>query len=328
MNEFLHTPIEELIVKHILNEATAYESEYVKEWTSQSKENRSHYEQISLILEKGKKALEKPDVDVASAWSQFLERKKDFKKETGIFPIHLSSWLKIAAIFLLLLSAALIAITYFNTSTNSVEITKATRANVLSDTLADGSIVTLNKNSELQYSQGFSKGKTRNVQLKGEAFFSITPNKTKPFIIKVNDVQVTVVGTSFNIKEKNGNTEVIVKTGVVKVLHHQQEVVLKAGEKTVVHVADTTAPLITNTPDNLYNYYIDKTFVCDNTPLWRLAEALSEAYDVTISIEKNSVKNLPLNTTFNNKPLEEILHVIAQTFQVSITKTGNKITIR
>jgi ferric-dicitrate binding protein FerR (iron transport regulator) len=60
---------------------------------------------------------------------------------------------------------------------------------VKKDTLPDGSFATLNKNSVLTYPAAF-KGKTRKVQSKGEAFFNVTPNKQKPFIIDVNDVQV------------------------------------------------------------------------------------------------------------------------------------------
>ena len=84
-----------------------------------------------------------------------------------------------------------------------------------------------------------SKAKQDNVSLKGEAFFNVTPNKKKPFIISVNDVQITVVGTSFNVKTINGNTEVVVETGIVKVTRAGKTVELKANEEVTVNAKDS-----------------------------------------------------------------------------------------
>ena len=91
--------------------------------------------------------------------------------------------------------------------------------------MPDGSVITVNKNSTLSYPSEF-KGKTREVALNGEAFFKVTPNKEKPFIIHVNDVTVRVVGTSFNIRSEKGKTEVIVETGIVQVTKNKRTVSL------------------------------------------------------------------------------------------------------
>ena len=114
-----------------------------------------------------------------------------------------------------------------------------TGQNVLIDTLSDGSVITLNKRSSITYPSKF-KGNTRAIALKGEAFFNVAPDKKKPFIISVNDVQVTVVGTSFNIKSENGNTEVVVETGIVRVTRSGKTVELNAGEKVVIAQSDST----------------------------------------------------------------------------------------
>src|SRR3546814_17421332 len=62
-------------------------------------------------------------------------------------------------------------------------------------TLADGSVVTLNKNSELSYPRRFT-GSSRTVSLQGEAFFDVETDREKPFVISVNDVEVEVTGRS------------------------------------------------------------------------------------------------------------------------------------
>ena len=90
----------------------------------------------------------------------------------------------------------------------------------------------------LSYPASF-KGKTRSIKLKGEAFFNVAPDKEKPFIIDVNDVQVKVVGTSFNVRSYNGITEVIVETGIVQVTKAGETTELRAGERTTLTQKDS-----------------------------------------------------------------------------------------
>jgi len=203
------------------------------------------------------------------------------------------------------------------------EVTVVAQQAVLNDTLSDGSVVTVNKGSSISYQSKF-KGDTRRVALKGEAFFNVTPNKKKPFVISVNDVQITVVGTSFNVKTTNGNTEVVVETGIVKVTRAGKTVELKANEETTVYAKDS---LLTKekVSDQLYKYYRTKEFVCDDTPLWKLVEVINEAYNSHIVIGNPALKNMSITTTFNNESLEQVLNVISITFNIKIIKEGDTI---
>ena len=193
-----------------------------------------------------------------------------------------------------------------------------TGQNVLIDTLPDGSVITLNKRSTVTYPSKF-KGDTRAIALKGEAFFNVAPDKKKPFIISVNDVQVTVVGTSFNIKSENGNTEVVVETGIVQVTRSGKTVELNAGEKIVMPANDSIASK-EEVSDKLYNYYRSKEFVCDETPLWKLVQVLNEAYDAKIIIGRKELNDMRLTTTFNNESLEKVLEVIHLTLDITVIK--------
>jgi ferric-dicitrate binding protein FerR (iron transport regulator) len=194
------------------------------------------------------------------------------------------------------------------------------------DTLADGSVVTLNKNARIHYPSRFT-GNSRPVTLEGEAFFNVTANKEKPFIIRVKDISITVVGTSFNVSSKNGMTEIIVETGIVQVRKDNRVVELRRGESTRVKDGDLTMTK-DRVADKLYNYYRSKEFVCDDTPLWKLVEVLNAAYDANIIISNDELRNLKLNTTFNNESLDKILEVISLTFGINISKEGNQIILK
>jgi ferric-dicitrate binding protein FerR (iron transport regulator) len=136
--------------------------------------------------------------------------------------------MRIAALFLIIAGAAIL---YYvlNSDQKIKNITAHADNKILKDTLPDGSVITLNKNASLVYPEKF-KGDTRSVSLTGEAFFEISPNKEKPFVIGVNDVMVKVVGTSFNIRSSRGTTEVIVESGIVQVTRHHKTVELRHGQ--------------------------------------------------------------------------------------------------
>jgi ferric-dicitrate binding protein FerR (iron transport regulator) len=194
------------------------------------------------------------------------------------------------------------------------------------DTLPDGSVVTLNKHSSVNYPSKF-RGDTRTIALKGEAFFNVKPNKKKPFIIHVNDVSIRVVGTSFNVRSEDGVTEVIVETGVVQVTRNNKTVELKPAEKLKIEQQDSVM-VKEEVKDKLYNYYHSKEFVCYEAPLWKLAEALSEAYEVNIVIETEELRRLKLTTTFNNESLDKILEVISATFDIQVVKEKDRIILK
>lgn len=320
MEHFIHDRIDELLVKYLADEATPPEEQEVLAWLQAGEANRHYFEHFKTIWEQSLTA--QPEVDVNKAWQRFQRI-----QQRGAAPVRRTGWWRIAAGILLVATTA--AVTYFLTTRGSappVQLAVTTVDEVKADTLPDGSVATLNKNSSLSYPSAF-KGHQRKVTLKGEAFFSVTPDKKKPFIIEVNDVEIKVVGTSFNVRSNGENTEVIVETGVVQVTRNGQMVELKAGERTMLQQAAAADSLTKQASDDkLYNYYISHTFICDNTPLWKLAEKLSEAYNVQIVFENKSLRSLPLTVTFDQESLDVILKIISQTLGVQVKKEGDIIT--
>ena len=192
--------------------------------------------------------------------------------------------------------------------------------------LPDGSTITLNSNSKLSYPAHFT-GNIRPVKLTGEAFFNIAPDKTKPFVISVKGATISVVGTSFDVKSRKGETEVIVATGIVKVNAKGKEVQLHPGEK--VTVTETGTELLKQqNKGSLYNYYITGVLVCDQTPLYQLVDKLNEIYGSHIIIANNKLQNLPITTTFKGQSLDEILKIISETFNIRVEHNGNLLLLK
>ncbi|MBL7708969.1 MAG: FecR domain-containing protein [Chitinophagaceae bacterium] len=311
-------------MKQLLGETNTAEQQLVQQWMSEDPANQAYYDQLKRIWESSRQLAAVSTVDTDKAWEKFQQRINKSEESKVTEQRSHFSWMKVAAAVILLVSLGWLGYNVFNTDAPVKELLVQTQQQVINDTLSDGSVVVLNKNSSISYPSKF-KGDKREVNLKGEAFFNVTPDKKKPFVIDVNDVQVTVVGTSFNIKNHNDKTEVVVETGIVRVTKNGKTVELKAGEKILIGAADTVMAEKQVVSDQLYNYYRTKEFVCDGTPLWKLVDVLNEAYGTNIEIGRAELKNLPMNTTFVNESLDQVLEVIRLTFNIKVTKTGDKI---
>jgi transmembrane sensor len=315
---------DELLVKYILGEATEGEKTAVDRWVALRPENKKYFDHFLLIWETSKSISIPATVNAEDAWIRFQQRTQTSTKNAPVRRIGFPRRSMAAAVAVLFVG--LVALGYLILGPSSQPQIVIADAKPVLDTLPDGSVVTLNRNSSLKYLGNF-KGKSREVELTGEAFFSVTHNKKKPFVITVSDVTVTVVGTSFNIKNHNGTTEVVVESGVVRVTRNNKTVELRANEKISTSTLDSSFAKETST-DKLHQYYRSRQFVCNATPLWKLVEVLNEAYDANIIIRNNELRSLQLTTTFDNESLDRILSIIAETLEISVERKGNHIILQ
>ncbi len=316
---------DELLVKYLLEECDAQEIVQVESWLAENDENQLYYHQFESIWNESKALADMPQVNTEEAWLRLKHKMQPGKS----LKIHRTFYFAAASILLLL--GIFGVYRYLNNeskvkSTESLALAPAIIESKLAtriDTLSDKSVVTLNKNATLQYPKQFEE-KERRVKLQGEAFFNITPNKEKPFFIDAsNDVEIRVVGTTFNVKSFDAYTEVIVETGIVEVRKFNRVILLHPREKARIDKKDSTI-VVEKSSDKLYKYYRSKEFECDNTPLWKVVEVLNEAYGDSIIIGRDDLKSLTLTTRFDNESLESILEVISETFEIKIEKKGNK----
>lgn len=316
-----HTHMDDLLVKYLLGEADDQERRQLEEWLQRHEDNRRYFSQFRLIWEQSKELAGKSMVSESAAWERFRQRVEPGNTTTvpkkTVQPF--SRYLQVAAVMALLISTGLF---FYLNRVPEMQVLQAS-AGPVTATLPDGSVVTLNTHSVLRY-PGVFRGRLREVSLEGEAFFTISPDKTKPFIIDADEVAVKVVGTSFNVKSNEGRTEVIVETGIVEVRKEREAVTLQAQEKAVAE-KDSKTLVKERNPDVLYNYYRTNEFICDNTPLWRLTEILEEAFRVKIIIADPAKRDLPLSTHFRNEQLDHILSVICATFELQARREGSQI---
>jgi ferric-dicitrate binding protein FerR (iron transport regulator) len=325
---------DELLVKYLVGECSKEEQDAVMAWKTADPFNKKRFESLEWIWMESHKINQQSKVDVDKAWNSFIElrdRAEEKQKKGRAIPLSgtFSRVLAIAASFLIILTLYYLKwnIDQKSDVTKPVAYIKLqTFENTLTDTLPDGTIITLNKNSALSYPEVFSDTQ-RNVKMEGEIFFEVARNEAKPFIIETERTDITVLGTSFNVETQNTFTRVIVETGLVEVDYKKGNIIVEPGQQLTIQKSDS---LIQKVPvsDELYKYYRSRVFVCDNTPLATLVDKLNEAYGAAIIIVNPAKGNLKITTTFADESLENILDIIALTLDVKIIKTKENILIQ
>lgn len=332
--------IDDLLVKVVLGESNAEELRYVQGWIAESSANERYFRDFQRIWEESRHLAVRSTVDEELAWVQFKER-VDMNRVAGEARVRdmeeedsrvvdmgggrRYQWLlRVAAIFFVVCAGGWFYYMYSYRPAQYLSVNSG--GQVLSDTLSEGSVVTLNKQSFIRYRRQFA-GDTRQVEMEGEAFFAVAADKNKAFVVHANGVTITVLGTSFNVRAIRGRTEVIVETGLVEINKGGHVVWVGAHEKAVIDMGNTNL-IKENNPDQLYNYYRTKTFECNGTPLWRLVEKLNEVYNVHIVIGESRLRDLPLTTTFVDESLDGILNVVGRTFDIGVVRNGEEIILK
>ena len=236
--------------------------------------------------------------------------------------------IQIAAVvipFVFILSAFL----FVNQSTAKVEkdfVVVVKQGNRAIVTLPDQSKVWMNSNSKLVYNTG--KNKTREVKFTGEAFFKVFKDKTRPFIVSANTIKVEVLGTSFNLKVRQGSDiiETSLVEGSIKLSGSElsQDYVLKPNEKAIysnslksikVEPADNEAE--TAWKDNKLQFKSER-FV-------DVVKRLEEWYGVKIISKCPKIENDLMSGAFKDENLKTVLETFKIQYHIQYKNHGDTI---
>jgi transmembrane sensor len=188
--------------------------------------------------------------------------------------------------------------------------------------LEDGSSVTLNYKSTLELADGFGKD-GRHVSLKGEAFFNVQKDKSKPFEVSIGEYEVMVVGTSFNVNYKERFVEVTVCSGIVRLHAGNQFLNLKAGEKGII--SPTGELSVVEWDANDFAWY-SGTLVLKDKSLQQVAAILSKLFNKTVEVSP-SVASCTLSAKIEYETIDDILVIIKETLGVEWKHESHKIYI-
>ncbi|WP_420580024.1 FecR family protein [Reichenbachiella sp.] len=255
------------------------------------------------------------------AWEKFSELKFDHKPITVRW-IHFAT--RLAAMVLLTIGLGFLIREFGKTEPYHYATFEGETKWVV---LPDSSRIKLNESTLLTVASDFN-AKERNVSLKGEAFFEISRDESKPFIIHAEGARTQVLGTSFNIRavEEEPKVEIYVISGKVSFAANEAELILTHGMAANFDKSLDLLALETN-QDNALAWH-SNALVFKDSPLHQVFADLQDYFEVEIFIANDNIKNCRFTGEFKKPKLEEILKVIAITTGTTHTENKNGYTIQ
>ncbi len=305
-----------ILSKHFLQVASEQEEQQIEEF---KKTNLTEYKILKDLWSRGD--IEVVDFDSEKAWNTVQATIADKNRNQSKVISLYKNLRRIAAVAAILIIGT-ISVYYFVQIYQTPE-TIVAQASPNERTkeifLSDGSKVWLNRNASLEYPEIFGKY-SRDVELTGEAFFEVSKNPDKPFIVSTSNSSIKVLGTSFNVSSTSKKTKVTVTTGKVKVTNADgsNKVVITKG-----YSASVSGNQVEKFQTENQNYLSWKTgeFVFENVEINKVIEDLNTYYQKQLSIEGSPENNCLLTADFNQAKLQDVIEIIELTCDVNVSVT-------
>jgi len=192
-------------------------------------------------------------------------------------------------------------------------------------TLPDGTVVTLNAATKINYPNEFA-GDIRLVEIDGEAFFEVMPDKNKEFIVRTITADIKVLGTSFNIKSYNEDENLVltVKTGKVQVDIPDASMKFVANEQLVYNKTNKEYSKYSENPERATAWIHGKLYF-NRTPIHSVAHELMRIYNCDIEFTPDGIYDDYIYGEHDNESLESVLKSIEYSTGIKYKKEGGKI---
>jgi len=296
--------IDLVITRSLSGNATTEDLKKIEDWKSISKENATRYSQMCAIWEQEITRISVSDIqaDKAQVLSQ-IRQKIPAELVKLRAQIH---FYKLAAVLAFPL-ALVITWLIFGLSTEKIpaqlcEIS-APKGSVSKCILPDGSRVWVNTNSSIAYDIETFNKKDRQITVSGEAFFEVSKDKEKPFIVSNALAKIVVTGTAFNVRSypETKQFEAVLTRGSIEFHSNQDEepiIYLKPGER-VVYDSNTNETHVDNVDPELFSSWLNGQLIFKDATLNDLVIELERRYDIHFLYKNKQLGNYRFRGMFS-----------------------------
>jgi len=315
MNGQSHIIVDDaLLGKYLSGEATPEEAIAVDDWLQQSPENSAAFRELAAIWYSAAGHTPHQVPDKAAAWQEIRQR----MPAARVIRSNKRWWAIAAGIILIAGCFGIIQLFKQKPADALSPVILYASNGTISDTMPDHSIVTLSKDSRLQYPADFNI-KTRELQLEGEAFFDVTPNSALPFIVHAGDISIKVLGTSFKVgAQPQGIVRVAVQTGVVSMYHANGQLTVKAGQTGIYEPEGRRLYIEAVQTKTQAPPSEARVFDFHDAKLEEIMEALGKAYGFKPVFKNEQLRDCRMSSEFEDKPLDYVLDIVSTTLNVQI----------
>lgn len=224
------------------------------------------------------------------------------------------SWASLAAA---VAGVMIIAFTYFYMSKSNTTIAYKTAPGEKNTiTLPDGTVVTMNGNSFLSYSERDWNGDTRPLQFSGEGYFKVKSNPAKPFIVNTSAIAIKVLGTTFNVKsyDEDPAIETTLVEGKVQLERHvehksEPETFELSPDQKATYRKDSGKIVMQEIHAAKEVAWVNGSLVFEDEPFSEIVKDLERWYGVNITVEDRSSLNCRFNAIVENESLEQVMQL-------------------
>ena len=192
--------------------------------------------------------------------------------------------------------------------------------------LADGTIVWLNSDSHIRYPVTFS-GNTRQVELEGEAYFEVAKDVEKPFIVRMNEYNVRVTGTQFNVRNySNESLATTLVEGGVQIERKGKVDRLRPGQQAVLENKEIRIRAVNVEEQVAWRH---GAFGFTQCRLENIMEELARWYDVDVFYMNQQVKDYHFSAWFKrSSSINEVINILEKTKKISLDLKGRILTVK
>ncbi|WP_188112011.1 FecR family protein [Aquimarina sp. RZ0] len=299
---------DDLLIRYLEKDATEQETIFIEDWISFSDQNKTYFRELTNLWSASNSQKDLNDIDIEKDWKKVQTRINTLKLKKKTRKLTPAILWKIAAGF-----ALLIAISLYQYTENQKITLLAIDAPEKFE-LPDGSLVWLNKGSELSYKKEFSRN-SRDLLLKGEGYFEVKKNPHKPFTIQLNNTKTSVLGTQFNLKENTDTSVALVLVeGSVAFSTEQEQLIVAPGEKISSNLSGNL--LKVKNPDANFMAWKTRVLKFDETPMTKVIQDISQLYQITFSIEDKELLSCHLTMQFDQASLQNVLETLQILYEI------------
>ena len=254
---------------------------------------------------------------------------RNFSKEPSLRRLS-PFWYRRAAASLagiLLLAGVLYYFSYWST-----KVYQTAYGEVKTLVLPDNSVVHLNANSELSYSSSLATDPVREVWLTGEAYFEVTHQTTATsddpvkLIVHTAQVDIEVVGTAFNVKDRRGITQVVLDEGKVRLKKRQGEEMLlamKPGESVQVNQQQSYS-VERRATSSLVSSWKENEMYFDDQTLEEIRQVLTDNYGIQMHFASVKLSRLRFTGSTPADDLSVLFTTLEKSFSLKITREDDE----
>lgn len=314
---------EETLIRFINNTCTDEELVAIKKWLDESDDNAAKLFEMEKIVMLAGSTRDNTDARnrVFAGIQQRIIADELQKRKRKRFKIY--KWSSAAAAVIAIVFTSVFLLRQSNVNTITVDAIAENRT----VNLPDGTIVYLNKNSQLVYPEKFSS--TRDVKLSGEGFFKVAHDKDHPFVVNGEYLSVTVLGTEFNFNStEDGSNNVSLVEGSVKVssTKGKEGVVLVPGQKAEYDVASGNLT-VSETNPAIDAAWHDRIIPFENASVKDIADALAQLYKVKIVLRDVDTLKTYSGATVYYESIDSTLSQLSHTLPIDFTNEGGVIVV-